>query len=640
MFEEKKAAMVPPPGAPKEGMGPPPGEGMKGPPPIDTSPATPEQIAKAKANARAQGRVFGVSGPGDWLGEKPVIDEAEITETIVKDVVIIGGGHAGLLAALGAVDEGASAAVIETQPEALFHKPQGKGPSGWYGGDIGHVNSRWLISRGFGPYNTGEITYEFCKRALGQCDPDLVKLFVQNSGAMFDRMVEVYDSMAERRKQEDGEVFLKMDILGRRDVTVDYSEMLQHPQAITHCKPAGTKYPVERAGFKSWPCNVQFYGHKGNEIGVFNKYVMYYTQEHGADWYYEHSAVVLEQNETGGVTGVIVKDLTTGAYRRFRANKGVVVAAGDFKGNPEMCWALLNEAMEWCERNGQTAENWHYTSTRNGMGHKMMCWAGAVMETTPRPANNARFAPAGPWGTVPFVQLNTLGKRFYNECAVPCASGAIARQPDGKACYVTDSSVWEIVEKASLDHGAPNFGLPSMEQTCRESFAQIEVGNPEGSRVFGMHLPGANRIPTVVYAADTLEELASFLGYEGEEKETFLAEIAHYNEMCYAGQGDTEYGRDTELMIPIDKPPYYGGKARFSGKANTGLVTLAGVVADSKLRVARGGNKTDPIRGLYTCGNCLGNRYGFEYASPMAGNSIGMAMTHGWLAGKNAAHGV
>lgn len=58
------------------------------------------------------------------------------------------------------------------------------------------------------------------------------------------------------------------------------------------------------------------------------------------------------------------------------------------------------------------------------------------------------------------------------------------------------------------------------------------------------------------------------------------------------------------------------------------------------IRVARNGVKKDPIKGLYTCGNCLGNRYGLEYVTPMASNSIGMAQTHGWLAGKNAAKGV
>lgn len=43
------------------------------------------------------------------------------------------------------------------------------------------------------------------------------------------------------------------------------------------------------------------------------------------------------------------------------------------------------------------------------------------------------------------------------------------------------------------------------------------------------------------------------------------------------------------------------------------------------------------VRGLYAVGNCLGQRYGNAYSTPTAGVSIGMAMTYGRVAGKNAA---
>ena len=65
------------------------------------------------------------------------------------------------------------------------------------------------------------------------------------------------------------------------------------------------------------------------------------------------------------------------------------------------------------------------------------------------------------------------------------------------------------------------------------------------------------------------------------------------------------------------------------------MVTMAGMVADEKLRVLDKSGK--PIQGLLVAGNTLGGRYGLGYSTPMAGNSIGMAMTHGWLAGKFAA---
>ena len=123
-------------------------------------------------------------------------------------MVIVGGGHAGVGAAFGAVDEGATVAVIEKQPWGNFVDLDGTGTNmgGWYGEDIGHVNSKLLIERGYGPYDTGAITSEFCKRAAGRVNPEIIKNFVQYSGQMFDRYEEIYDSYEEERKANDSDV--------------------------------------------------------------------------------------------------------------------------------------------------------------------------------------------------------------------------------------------------------------------------------------------------------------------------------------------------------------------------------------------------------------------------------------------------
>ena len=151
-------------------------------------------VAQAPAlgtGAAAQAsHVSGYSGQGDWLGTAPGIPDSAIAKTVEVDVLVLGGGHGGLLAALGASDKGAKVAVVEAKDEAGFLTQY------WYrvGEDIGHVNSKWLLKRGYGPYDTGEIVAEFVKRSAGRCNPEIVRLFVENSGAMFDRMVEVYES--------------------------------------------------------------------------------------------------------------------------------------------------------------------------------------------------------------------------------------------------------------------------------------------------------------------------------------------------------------------------------------------------------------------------------------------------------------
>ena len=67
-------------------------------------------------------------------------------------------------------------------------------------------------------------------------------------------------------------------------------------------------------------------------------------------------------------------------------------------------------------------------------------------------------------------------------------------------------------------------------------------------------------------------------------------------------------------------------------------VSLCGLVTNDDLNVLGSDLKT-PIKGLYAVGNCLGQRFGNAYSTPAAGSSIGMALTHGYVAGKIAAGG-
>ncbi len=599
-----------------------------------------KEVTYASAETTSDGRVKGYCGPGDWLGTKPEISADQISATYDVDVVVLGGGHAGLMATLGAVDEGCTVATVEQQPWSAFVDLDGTGSnmSGWYGEDIGHVNSQFLIDRGFGPYNTGDITAEFCKRAGGRVNPDIVRAFVQNSGAMFDRYKEVYDSYEEQRKADDSAVFLsgtQVMIDGQAvedEGTFDMSNMFEYPLCNTQAAWSGANmtYPIECGGYKTWPCNAQFYGYQGNNIEFVHKYIVKYTQENGATWYFEHTGVELVQNEDGDVTGLIATD-ADGNYVQFNAAKGVVLASGDYIGDPAMCWALLNEGMEWAERSGATAEDWASAGSRSGAGHKMGVWAGGMIEPSPRGWMAIGGGASGPWGTCPLLTLNSEGKRFCNEGAIAQLQPVCLRQPAGLSCYVTDANWKQTVGSAPLDHGAPNFGMDDYMDVLEEGMNAVEVGNPEGTFVIGANLAERKMMGGTVYAAETLDELADMLGYEGDAKQNFLDSIAHYNELCASEDGDTDYGKDKAYMVPIDTPPFYGGTSSTSHSSNPMMVTMSGLMTDASQNVL----KTDwtPIKGLYAAGNCLGGRYGFGYSTPFAGNSVGMAMTHGWLAG-------
>jgi len=548
-------------------------------------------------------------------------------------VLVLGGGHAGLLAALGASDNGAKVAVIEKQDEKTMNSEMGR-----YGEDIGHVNSKWLIKRGYGPYDTGEIVAEFVKRAAGRCNPEIIRLFVENSGAMFDRLVEVYEEYKDLRKANDSRVE-RQNSDGVKEI-YNFSDVMSDDMVINQTQK-GVKpkdYPIVLGGYKTWPCNAQFMGptlHKAyrgraSVLSWFQKYHVLKTVEQGADWYYGTTAVVLTLDSDGGVTGAIAQD-SAGRYIKFNAGKGVILATGDFIGNPDMCWALLNECQEWAERAGTAKEQFTMASSRNGQGHKMACWAGAMIDPSPRGYMGLGGGAAGPWGEGPMLQLNVNARRFCNEAAAPLIAPAAIRQPKGIMCVVTDRKFMKSVQVAGLEHGGPNYGRPIYYEELEKDMEKVLEAGAKGAEVRGCTV--AERNSATVYGANTLEELAGYLGYKGDLVKTFVESIRHYNKLCYAGV-DSDYGKDAKAMIPIDEPPFYGCKSRPMSGARPFMVTMSGIMSDNKLRPLN--KEGQPIKGLYVCGNTLGGRYGLGYSTPFAGNSIGMAMTHGWLAGRFA----
>jgi hypothetical protein len=481
------------------------------------------------------------------------------------------------------------------------------------------------------------------KRAAGRCNPDIIRLFVENSGAMFDRMVEVYESYEAKRKADDSAVKFKYSESVTE--TYDFSNIMDDKYLFNPIQKdrSPKDYPIELGGYKTWPCTAMFQGPvlrrdvmvPASVLRWFEKYIVQKSVDNGADWYYEHKAVVLVQKNGGSVTGAIVQD-KSGKYLKFNARKGVIVATGDFIGNTDMCWALTNENMELLERSGITKNKLFkgFANALTGDGHKMCCWAGGMIEPTPRGSMIIGAGTAGPWGTSPMLQLNSKAKRFANEGAAPLLGSVVFRQVAGNACLVTDSNYMKSIVVAGLEHGGPNFGRPEWLEDMQEDMAKVLAAGAKGYKVRGIMV--AERQSGTVIGANTLEELAGYLGYKGDLVKTFVESIRRYNDLCHKGV-DSDFGKDAKAMIPIEEPPFYGctGQGGAGGMRGFGMVTMAGMVADEKLRVLDKSGK--PIQGLLVAGNTLGGRYGLGYSTPMAGNSIGMAMTHGWLAGKFAA---
>lgn len=550
----------------------------------------------------------------DWLGAAPVIADDEIAETVDVDVVVCGGGNAGIQAALAAAEEGASVVVLEkgspSDGDDYIHV---------YGQEIGHFNSQWLIDQGYGPYDLGDIVAEFCKRGGNRVSPEIIRVYVENCGEMFDNFFSLIPA---------DNHCLEMGPKGELGLHVAYG---REPK----------DYPIVQAGYKTWVGDAMFWGPYHDEpadgVGMYSNlseaqsFSMKKAQELGADWRFSTTAVVCTQDDSGDVTGVIAQN-ADGSYTKFNAAKGVILACGDMGQNSQMIWQLISEVAEWSERQGADRDTMTTMTMNDGSGHKMGCWAGGYIEPGPRPTMSMGGGGGGPWGTAPFLWLNAEGKRFMNEGITVGAFAATLRQPLGIVATVTDSKWLKTVQNASIDHGAPNYTRPQYYEDLVTDMAEVVGGGAEGGIVRSCTI--TERMPSQVFGADDLETALKYAGYSDEVIPACIESIDRYNALCYAGKDD-DFGKDALHMVPIDEPPFYVAPSSNNATGTAGLVTLAGLMTDGSLTVIR--PDYTRVNGLYAVGNCLGQRYGNAYSTPTAGVSIGMAMTYGRVAGKNAA---
>ncbi|MFQ8582663.1 MAG: FAD-binding protein [Holdemania massiliensis] len=443
-------------------------------------------------------------------------------EEIDVDVVVVGGGHAGVQAALAAAESGMKVAVLERMEEDMFT---------WYGEDIGAFNSKLQQEIGFGTYDLGEVVNEFVTRSGGRCFPAIVKSYVHNSGPTLDHMLEVAKEMGVDPKAytydntPDGWLIMQANM--------DYAK-IQAGQDLYDC--LRYDYPMT-PGTKTWAATAQFMGQYNDQpiqgvaansvLPLINQACIDKAVQLGAQWYYGTEAVVLLQNQSKEIIGLAGK-ASDGRYIKFNTTKGVILCGGDYAGNADMCWALLNEYMERFERaGGEQPDFFSFMGGRKGEAVKMGCWAGGMIEPAPRGSMLLGGGPSGP-GLQCDAVANSEGERT-NEGNLSAAQTACARQPEGTLCLVTDKKWLKSVCASGLEHGGPNAGRPQYYIDLINDMDAL-ISGPEGGTVRGCTV--AERMESTVIKADSLEELAEYLGYSGEAKEAFLASIEAYNQLC------------------------------------------------------------------------------------------------------------
>ncbi|MBR2836276.1 MAG: FAD-binding protein [Coriobacteriales bacterium] len=486
-----------------------------------------------------------------WSWELPAepIDDSEIVETIETEVLVVGMGIAGVSAAFMATQEGAQVTILEKTPTFQCRSSH-----------IGAINSQIQKELGF-EFDPAQVCGDLTRFQGGYVQQRLIRMYLDNSAWAVDYACE----------------------LGR-EAGYEPQLLQRGPEAITTNNPDYREYNTIHVPAES----------NTNLINIMLE------KSPSLDIHYETPAVQLIV-EDGKCLGAIAQN-ADGEYIKVLASKGVVMATGDYAGNPEMmkAWAHIG--------NYNTGVLYGPSGGNMGDGHRMMIQAGCGMQKSPH-APMVHCLMGANMSPNPWLRVNKYGQRYENEdCPNAQVSYGSFMQPGGKAWCIWDGEWFDKVRKQNF-----GFGRNVPAEDGEEAYAATMESNIERG---------------LTLKADTLEELAELMEVPVEK---FLATVERYNEMCAAGV-DVDFGKLPCNLSSVDTPPFYASKI-----VGPLLVMLGGADVDEHLRVLD--TEGNVIENLYAIGNCSGNYYSVDYPAIIGGMSHGRCLTTGYLLGAALAKG-
>ncbi len=541
----------------------------------------------AASSALAEEGAGQAAPAGSWRDKPEAIAADQIASTEDYDLVIVGAGNAGMIAACTAVEAGASVVVLEKNGVCCMAKEA--------------IASVGAADQADFPVDVARLIEEVDTSQSGSIDARLYRTWAEKSGEMMDWFTDV---MA----QHDVEVVLES---ASPDPSLD--EHIYYPPICHNTYGFGFPYNPDGPNYGMYAHVVALEAH---------------FTEAGGTIAFETPAQQLVQDESGRVTGVIAQN-KDGQYVQYNAAKGVIVCTGGYAGNLEMIHELVPET-DWCAMTSATGDT--------GDGIRMAMWAGADLE--PNHACmiwNRAILPDGfefggdQVGTIflpgsqPFLHVNIRGERFMNEDKpYPMSFSAGAHQPGHFSWEIWDGKYWEDIQRFDTT------GCSRLSPAPSGTAANADVYDCEA--MTKEHLDSYWLQPSLDSGAlkkcDTLEELADAMGLDEDAKVTFLATVERYNELAENGV-DEDFGKAAYRMSTVSEPPFFA--ARIAG---TLLCSIRGILTDANSRALKTDGTT--VDGLWACGNDQGGFYPKNYPSQLIGMNMGRVCTFARIAVKDA----
>jgi len=294
--------------------------------------------------------------------------------------------------------------------------------------------------------------------------------------------------------------------------------------------------------------------------------------------------------ENGAVTGVNAE--SNGAKVTLHANKGVVLASGGFGANVEMreqyntLWPSLKD-IKTTNHTGATGDGITMSQELNAsiVGMEQIQLLPMGDPVTGSLSGNIEQ------GVQNRIFVNKEGNRFVDEGARrDVMTKALMEQ--------TDSSMWVILDK----HSYPT-------SDTKNNFNESIDSLVEAGRAF---------------KADTLEELAKQIGVDADN---LVKAVETFNETV-DGKTKDAFGR-TLFADKIDTAPFYAG-----ARVPTVHHTMGGVEINENSQVLDVNGQI--IKGLYAAGEVTGGIHG---SNRLGGNALADITVFGRIAGESAALG-
>lgn len=300
--------------------------------------------------------------------------------------------------------------------------------------------------------------------------------------------------------------------------------------------------------------------------------------------------------ENGKAVGIRVTDNKTGKDYDICANSGVVIATGGFSGNADMV-AEYNTSGKWPDLSSVGHSN---ISTITGDGIRMGLAVGAAVRdmdqiqllhmSTAKRDFATSGSPMKGVGAESMIFLNMEGKRFVRE--------------DGRR----DEISLKVLEQTGAEYWIVYSG-----NSVSKLGAVTDVSNRTAEYLVGKGM---------WFRGDTLEELCQQININYESAK---ADIDAYNKLVAENATVDEFGRAT-FSTEFTEGPWIA--YRVCPQIHH---TMGGLVINENTQVLN--TNGTPIDGLFAAGEVTGGIHG---GNRLGGNAVTDFIVHGMIAGENA----